>query len=45
MLVVGQKEMEEKTVGVRSRKEGDIGAVKVSTFVENVKEEIKSYGK
>ena len=45
MLVVGQKEMEEKTVGVRSRKEGDIGAVKVSTFVENVREEIKSYGK
>ena len=45
MLVVGQKEMEEKTVGVRSRKEGDIGAVKVSAFVETIKEEIQNYGK
>ena len=37
--------MEEKTVGVRSRKEGDIGAVKVSAFVETIKEEIQNYGK
>lgn len=43
MLVIGQKEMEQQTVGVRSRGEGDIGAMEVSCFIEKIKEEIENY--
>ena len=45
MLVVGAKEMEAGTVGVRSRKDGDIGAMEVSEFRKKVLEEIKNYVK
>ena len=45
MLVVGDKEMEAKTVGVRSRKEGDIGAVALDEFVKNVVNEIETFAK
>jgi len=41
MLVVGDKEVESKTVGVRSRKDGDVGAVDVDKFIESLKEEIE----
>ena len=37
MLVVGDKEMETNTVGVRSRTDGDIGAMSVEEFEEKVK--------
>ncbi len=37
MLIVGDKEQEQNTVGVRSRADGDIGAMSVKEFLENVK--------
>lgn len=36
MLIVGEKEIEQNTVGVRSREEGDIGAVSVKEFIKKV---------
>ena len=45
MLIVGDKEKEANAVGVRSRKEGDIGAQKLEEFISNIKVEIKNYGK
>ena len=33
MLIVGDKEVENKTVGVRSRSEGDVGAMKLEDFM------------
>ena len=45
MLILGDKEKESNTVGVRSRKEGDIGAQKIEEFISNINEEIKKYGK
>ncbi len=44
MLVVGQKEEEEKTVAVRSRRAGDEGARSLEDFVEAVCEEIRTKG-
>ncbi len=43
MLVVGEKEIEQNAVGVRSRSEGDMGAIKLDEFVEKVVDEIKLY--
>ena len=45
MLVIGDKEMEAKTVGVRSRKEGDIGAVALDEFIKNVVNERETFAK
>ena len=42
MLVVGQKEVDENLVSVRSRKEGDIGTMKVEEFKEKILKEIKN---
>ncbi len=42
MLIVGDKEMEENAVAVRSRKEGDLGAQPVEIFINKVLEEIAS---
>ena len=39
MIVIGKKEKENNTVGVRSRVEGDIGAMLLEEFLEKVKEE------
>ena len=39
MIVIGKKEQENNTVGVRSRVEGDIGAMSLEEFLEKVKEE------
>ena len=36
MLIVGDKEREEKTVSVRRRDKGDVGAMKVEEFIEQV---------
>jgi len=36
MLVIGDKEIEADTVGVRERTAGDIGAMSVSDFAEKV---------
>ena len=42
MLVIGDKEVEDKTVAVRSRKEGDLGAMPVEGLVEKMVEEIRT---
>ena len=39
MLVVGDKEKEEKTVAVRMREKGDIGSMKLDEFIAKVKKE------
>lgn len=41
MLVVGEKEAESASVSLRSRDEGDLGAVSVDEFVARIMEEIK----
>lgn len=43
MLVIGDKEIEMNSVGVRSRKDGDIGAMGVEKFKTKVKEEIENF--
>jgi len=43
MLVVGDKEKEANAVGVRSRKDGDIGAQDLKEFIAKIKEEIENY--
>ena len=45
MLVVGDKEQEAGEVGVRNRKDGDVGAMKLENFVEKIDEEIKTFAK
>ena len=40
MLVVGDREAAESTVGVRSRRDGDIGAQRIDEFVDAVQREI-----
>ncbi len=45
MLVVGDKEQEAGEVGVRNRKDGDIGAMKLQDFVSKIEEEIKTFAK
>ena len=42
MLIVGDKEAEEMTVSVRSRKNGDLGTKSQDEFIELIKEEIDS---
>ncbi len=42
MLILGDKEIEENTVSVRSRKDGDKGAKAVDEFVSEILEEIKT---
>ena len=44
MLVVGDKEKETNAVGIRSRKDGDIGAKDLQEFIKNIKEEIDTFG-
>ena len=45
MLVIGDKEAENGTVAVRSRKEGDLGAMPVEAFAEKIMEEIRTRAK
>ena len=45
MLVLGDKEKEAGTVGVRSRKDGDIGAMDIDEFIAKVVEEIDTFAK
>lgn len=45
MLVIGKKEQEQETVGVRSRKEGDIGAIKKQEFINKLRHEANRMGK
>ena len=42
MLILGEKEVDTDTVGVRARKEGDIGQMNFDEFVNKIQEEIDS---
>lgn len=42
MLVIGDKEMESGQVAVRSRKEGDLGAMDLNAFIQKLIEEINT---
>ena len=43
MLIIGDKEIEANAVGVRTRKEGDIGQISIDEFIKKVKEEIENH--
>ena len=43
MLIIGDKEIENNQVGVRSHKYGDIGAMNKNDFIEKLEYEIKNY--
>ncbi len=43
MLILGEKEVESKSVGVRARREGDIGAMKIEEFISILEEQIKKF--
>ncbi len=45
MLVIGDKETENGSVAVRSRKDGDIGSISLNRFVEKIIDEIKNRDK
>ena len=45
MLILGDKEVEAKAVGVRSRKDGDIGAMGINDFISKIKDEKKNFVK
>jgi threonyl-tRNA synthetase len=45
MLVIGEKEMNEGAVAVRSRKNGDLGAQPVDEFIAMAKEQVKTFSK
>ncbi len=42
MLVIGDKEVENKTISVRKRGEGDLGAQSSEEFIHHIKEEIEN---
>lgn len=42
MLIIGDKEVENDTVSVRSRKSGDLGSMPLSDFITQIVEEIKT---
>lgn len=41
MLIVGEREVENQTVGVRHRAKGDLGAIAIDEFIGNITKEIK----
>ena len=43
MIVIGDKEVAANTVGVRHRKEGDLGAMSLDAFIEKALKQIKNY--
>lgn len=45
MLIIGDKEVEAKAVGVRSRKDGDIGQMSKEEFLNKIKKEIKEFAR
>ncbi len=40
MLIIGEREQQNRTVSVRSRDEGDIGAMDIDSFVERISREV-----
>ncbi len=45
MLIIGEKEQDSNSVGVRSREKGDIGAMKIEEFIEKILKEVQNYEK
>ena len=45
MLIIGDKEVEAEAVGVRSRKDGDIGQMSVEDFIVKIQDEIENFGR
>lgn len=45
MLIIGDKEVENNQVAVRSNKEGDLGPLAVQEFIERILEEVRSKAK
>jgi threonyl-tRNA synthetase len=45
MIVVGDKEMDNRAVAVRSRKDGDLGSMSIDEFVNKVLDEVESKAK
>jgi len=45
MLVIGDKEIEENMLAVRSRKEGDTGKMSLEEFISKIETEVKNYVK
>ncbi len=43
MLILGDKEVEAKAVGVRSRKDGDLGQMSIDEFINKVKSEVEKF--
>lgn len=43
MLILGEKEVEAGTVGVRARKAGDIGAMSIDDFIRKIKDEVEKF--
>ena len=43
MIVIGKKEIEENCIGVRSRKEGELGQMKLDDFIAKIEKEIKEF--
>jgi threonyl-tRNA synthetase len=42
MLIIGDKEIENSEVAVRARKDGDLGAMKISDFIARAKKEVET---
>lgn len=42
MVIVGDKDIENNTVSVRSRKQGELGAMSVENFIVNIVEEVET---
>ncbi|AEV69571.1 Ser-tRNA(Thr) hydrolase, threonyl-tRNA synthetase [Acetivibrio clariflavus DSM 19732] len=45
MLVIGDKEMENRAVAVRSRKDGDLGAMALKDFIDRIVKEVRTKAK
>lgn len=41
MLVIGDRDVEQEVVSVRDRKQGDLGAMKLETFMEKIKKQVE----
>jgi threonyl-tRNA synthetase len=42
MLIVGEREEQERTVSVRAHRDGDLGPSRISEFAENLKGQLYS---
>ena len=43
MIVIGDKEVEANSLGVRSRRDGDLGQIPTDEFIKQIKKEIEQY--